>query len=81
MLHLHCEVLIPQLILVFRNNMKPGLMMHLLMALILSGLFVQATSAMMNTTMSETVQQERHLSRRNIKDVLDMMIFTILLSF
>ena len=71
------------LLLVFRNNMKPGLMMHLLMALILTSVFVQVTSTMMSITMSETVQQdeqqETHVSRRNIKEVLDLMIYYLII--
>ena len=66
------------LLLTFRNNMKPGLMMHLLMSMMLTSVTVQMITAKMDVimpaTMQQDEQQEIHVTRRRINEVVEMKI-------
>ena len=66
------------MLLTFRNNMKPGLMMYLLVCMMLTSVTVQIITAKMDVTMPATMQQDEqqeiHVTRRRINEVVDMMI-------
>ena len=61
-----------------QNNMKPGLMMYLLMSMMLTSITVQIITAKMDVTMPATMQQDEqqeiHITRRRINEVVDMGI-------